>query len=110
MRLGVVCIVGIAFIGGSCCVAVPKISANCCSAAICLMPTWRKGAAGVGCFNAWIKSNAACVAASFDDVTGILTWWGKIPLPYQPFTSCAAQVHGELWDHRTEARNKVGFK
>jgi hypothetical protein len=77
LRLGLDGSVGSAFVGGDCCVAVPKISANWCSAAICLSPTWRKGAAGDGCFNAWINSNAACVAASFDDVAGILTWWGK---------------------------------
>eukprot|EP00957_Ditylum_brightwellii_P049867 3780561-Ditylum_brightwellii.AAC.1 len=48
-----------------------NISANLVSAALCLSPIVINGAAGVFSLMASMRSRAACVAASFDELFGI---------------------------------------
>ena len=47
-----------------------KISASCFRADVCLFLNVVSGIVGVGFRMAWVRSSAACVAESFDDILG----------------------------------------
>eukprot|EP00957_Ditylum_brightwellii_P115698 8825089-Ditylum_brightwellii.AAC.1 len=66
--------------GFNCCGGVNNvlnISASFWIAAICSSPTARNGIAGVGFDRQWMRSSAACDAASLDAITSIFIWLGK---------------------------------
>ena len=47
-----------------------KISASCFRAAVYLLPIVVSGLVGVGLRRSWVRSEAACVAASSEDILG----------------------------------------
>ena len=58
-------------------VTTPKMAARSLIAAICSVPREGNGEAGAGLLRAAMSSCAAAVAASADEVAGILAAWGK---------------------------------
>ena len=58
-------------------VATLKIVARCFIAAICSVPIVGKGDDGDGLRSAAVSSRAASVAASADEVAGMVALWGK---------------------------------
>ena len=58
-------------------VTMPKMVARSLSAAICSVPRVGNGDAGAGLLRAAMSSCAAAVAASAEEVAGILAAWGK---------------------------------
>ena len=59
--------------------ALSKISASCRSAAVCLSPDVLSGIVGVGLRRAWVRSTAACVAESLEDIIGKVSVARKNP-------------------------------
>jgi hypothetical protein len=57
--------------------AVWKILAGCCTACRCVFPSCGNGVAGIGFCSTWIKSRAAKMALSAEDVVGICDCEGK---------------------------------
>ena len=55
------------------CIAFSKIAASWCRAWAWSVPSCAKGAAGAGCWSAWMRSRAAKIAASEDEVVGMVS-------------------------------------
>ena len=60
-----------------------KISASLLSAAVLFTPTFVSGLVWVGLMRAWVRSMAACVAASCEDSLGKVSVSGKKPVVYE---------------------------
>ena len=54
-----------------------KIAASCLIAAICSVPREGKGESGDGLDRAMMSSWTAAVAASAEEVAGMVDWWGE---------------------------------
>ena len=50
-----------------------NISASCLRAAVCLSPNSVSGLVGVGLISVWVRSVAACVATSFEEILGMVS-------------------------------------
>ena len=70
--VGTFCCCGISFIGVGTCVgaAMLKISVNCFRGAVCLLTNAGIGIVGPGLSRAWVRSAAACVVVSFEEILG----------------------------------------
>ena len=67
----------IMFTWGAGVVICPKISASSCSAAVFVFPRGARGDAAEGCRRAVIRSLAAALAASVEEMVGIVTCVGN---------------------------------